>query len=46
MKMITYALLGLDLMAALPVEANAVVCAHGVYRAAAPTHEPVAVSAG
>jgi hypothetical protein len=33
MKMITYALLGLGLMSALPVEANAVVCAHGVYRA-------------
>jgi hypothetical protein len=33
MKMITYALLGLGLMTALPVEANAVVCAHGVYRA-------------
>ena len=33
MRMITYALLGLGLMAALPVEANAVVCAHGVYRA-------------
>jgi hypothetical protein len=33
MKMITFALLGLGLMAALPVEANAVVCAKGVYRA-------------
>jgi hypothetical protein len=33
MRMITYALLGLGLMTALPVEANAVVCAHGVYRA-------------
>jgi hypothetical protein len=33
MKMITFALLGLGLMAALPVEANAVVCARGVYRA-------------
>jgi hypothetical protein len=33
MKMITYAMLALGLMAALPVEANAVVCARGVYRA-------------
>ena len=33
MKMISYALLGLGFMSALPVEANAVVCAHGVYRA-------------
>ena len=29
MKMITYAMLALGLMAALPVEANAVVCARG-----------------
>ena len=33
MKMITYAMLALGLMAALPVEANAVVCARGPYRA-------------
>jgi hypothetical protein len=33
MKMIAYAMLALGLMAALPVEANAVVCARGVYRA-------------
>ena len=33
MKMITYAMLALGLMAAVPVEANAVVCARGVYRA-------------
>ena len=33
MKMITHAMLALGLMAALPVEANAVVCARGVYRA-------------
>jgi hypothetical protein len=33
MKMITYTMLALGLMAALPVEANAVVCARGVYRA-------------
>ena len=33
MKTIVYAMLGLGLMAALPVEANAVVCARGVYRA-------------
>ena len=33
MKLITYAMLALGLMAALPVEANAVVCAKGVYRA-------------
>ena len=33
MKMITYATLALGLMAALPVEANAVVCAHGAYHA-------------
>ncbi len=33
MKMISYAMLALGLMAALPVEANAVVCARGVYRA-------------
>ena len=33
MKKLTYAMLALGLMAALPVEANAVVCARGVYRA-------------
>jgi hypothetical protein len=33
MKMITYGMLALGLMAALPVEANAVVCARGPYRA-------------
>lgn len=33
MKMIIYAMLALGLMAALPVEANAVVCARGPYRA-------------
>jgi hypothetical protein len=33
MKLITYAMLALGLMAALPVEANAVVCARGPYRA-------------
>ncbi len=33
MKMITFAMLGLGFMAALPMEANAAVCARGVYRA-------------
>ena len=47
MKMITYALLGLGLMAALPVEANAVVCARGVYRAGcAGPHGAVGVHRG
>lgn len=33
MKTIVYATLGALLLAAIPVEANAVVCARGVYRA-------------
>ena len=33
MKMITYAMFAIGLMAALPVEANAVVCARGAYHA-------------
>jgi hypothetical protein len=47
MKMITYAMLALGLMAALPVEANAVVCARGVYRAGcAGPHGAVGVRRG
>ena len=47
MKMITYAMLALGLMAALPVEANAVVCARGVYRAGcAGPHGAVGVHRG
>ena len=49
MKAILYAALGALLLAAIPVEANAVVCAKGVYRAgcagahgAVVTHRPVA----
>ena len=47
MKMITYAMLALGLMAALPVEANAVVCARGPYRAGcAGPHGAVGVHRG
>ena len=50
MKAIVYATLGALLLAAIPAEANAVVCARGVYRAgcagphgAVTTARPVAV---
>jgi hypothetical protein len=47
MKTITYAMLALGLMAALPVEANAVVCARGPYRAGcAGPHGAVGVHRG
>jgi hypothetical protein len=47
MKLITYAVLALGLMAALPVEANAVVCARGPYRAGcAGPHGAVGVHRG
>jgi hypothetical protein len=47
MKMVTYAMFALGLMAALPVEANAVVCARGPYRAGcAGPHGAVGVHRG
>ena len=47
MKLITYAMLALGLTAALPVEANAVVCARGPHRAGcAGPHGAVGVHRG